>query len=134
MRFPRVKADGQGFYHCVSRVVERRFIFHTSGHGSAEAERFIKLMRRLEAFSGIRVLTYGLMSNHLSDCKEISILTALFLGSCALLFNRQEAITRPILGHYNYFLYCYQNLVFAHESIMDIVAIQAIYIAFPAAS
>src|SRR4029077_2199345 len=64
MRFPRVKADGQGFYHCVSRVVERRFIFHTSGHGSAEAERFIKLMRRLEAFSGIRVLTYALMSNH----------------------------------------------------------------------
>src|SRR5260370_15902505 len=64
MRFPRVKADGQGFYHCVSRVVERRFILHTSGHGSAEAERFIKLMRRLEAFSGVRVLTYTLMSNH----------------------------------------------------------------------
>jgi putative transposase len=64
MRFPRVKADGQGFYHCVSRVVERRFIFHTSGHGSVEAERFVQLMRRLEAFSGIRVLTYALMSNH----------------------------------------------------------------------
>jgi hypothetical protein len=29
MRFPRVKADGQGFYHCVSRVVEGRFIFLT---------------------------------------------------------------------------------------------------------
>jgi hypothetical protein len=53
MRFPRVKADGQGFYHCISRVVEGRFIFQTSGHGSAEAERFIKLMRGLEAFSGI---------------------------------------------------------------------------------
>ena len=26
MRFPRVKANGQGFYHCVSRVVEGRFI------------------------------------------------------------------------------------------------------------
>jgi REP element-mobilizing transposase RayT len=64
MRFPRVKADGQAFYHCISRVVERRFIFHTSGHGSAEPERFIKLMRRLEAFSGVRVLTYVLMSNH----------------------------------------------------------------------
>ena len=64
MRFPRVKADGQGFYHCVSRVVERRFIFQTSGHGSVEAERFVQLMRRLEAFSGIRVLTYALMSNH----------------------------------------------------------------------
>jgi putative transposase len=64
MRFPRVKADGHGFYHCVSRVVEGRFIFQISGHGSAEAERFIKLMRRLEAFSGVRVLTYALMSNH----------------------------------------------------------------------
>jgi len=27
MRFPRVKADGQGYYHCISRVVEGRFIF-----------------------------------------------------------------------------------------------------------
>jgi putative transposase len=64
MRFPRVKADGQGFYHCISRVVEGRFIFQTSAHGSVEAERFIKLMRRLEAFSGIHILTYVLMSNH----------------------------------------------------------------------
>ncbi len=64
MRFPRVKAQGQSFYHCVSRVVDRRFIFGTSGHGSAEAERFVLLMRRLEAFSGVRVLTYTLMSNH----------------------------------------------------------------------
>jgi hypothetical protein len=62
MRFPRVKANGHGFYHCVSRVVEGRFIFQVSGHGSVEAERFIKLMRRLEAFSGVRVLTYVLMS------------------------------------------------------------------------
>jgi putative transposase len=64
MRFPRVKANGHGFYHCISRVVEGRFIFQTSGHGSVEAERFIMLMRRLEAFSGVRVLTYVLMSNH----------------------------------------------------------------------
>jgi REP element-mobilizing transposase RayT len=64
MRFPRVKANGHGFYHCVSRVVECRFIFQTSGHGSAEAERFSKLMHRLEAFSGVRILTYVLMSNH----------------------------------------------------------------------
>src|ERR1700719_3492734 len=64
MRFPRVKAEGQSFYHCVSRVVDRRFIFQTAGHGSPEAERFVLLMRRLEAFSGVRVLTYALMSNH----------------------------------------------------------------------
>src|SRR5260370_10898825 len=64
MRFPRVKAEGQSFYHCVSRVVDRRFIFQTAGHGSPEAERFVLLMRQLEAFSGVRVLTYTLMSNH----------------------------------------------------------------------
>src|SRR5271165_7417861 len=64
MRFPRVKAEGQSFYHCVSRVVDCQFIFQTAGHGSPEAERFVLLMRRLEAFSGVRVLTYALMSNH----------------------------------------------------------------------
>ena len=62
MRFPRVKAEGQSFYHCVSRVVEGRFIFQTTGHGSVEAERFVQLMRRLEAFSGVTVLTYALMA------------------------------------------------------------------------
>ena len=64
MRFPRVKAEGQSFYHCISRVVEGRFIFGTSGDGGLEAERFVSLMRRLEAFSGVRVLTYVLMANH----------------------------------------------------------------------
>ena len=64
MRFPRVKAEGQGFYHCVSRVVDLQLIFQTTGHGSPEAERFVLPMRRLEAFSGIRVLTCSLMSNH----------------------------------------------------------------------
>ena len=33
-------------------MVDRRFIFQTAGHGSPEAERFVLLMRRLEAFSG----------------------------------------------------------------------------------
>ena len=64
MRFPRIKAEGQSFYHCVSRVVDARFIFQTTGHGCAEAERFVLLMRQLEAFSGVRVLDYVLMSNH----------------------------------------------------------------------
>jgi len=62
MRLPRIKAEGWSFYHCVSRVVDRQFIFQTAGHGSPEAERFVLLMRRLEAFSGVRVLTYSLMS------------------------------------------------------------------------
>ena len=31
MRFPRVKAEGQSFYHCVCGVVDRQFIFQTPG-------------------------------------------------------------------------------------------------------
>ena len=52
MRFPRVKAQGQGFYHCISRFVHGLFIFGTSGGRCAEAEEFLSLMRRWAAFSG----------------------------------------------------------------------------------
>jgi putative transposase len=64
MRFPRVKADGQGFYHCISRFVHGLFIFRTSTGRCPEAERFVSLMRRWAAFCGIRILDYGLMANH----------------------------------------------------------------------
>jgi REP element-mobilizing transposase RayT len=76
--FPRVKAEGQSFYHCVSRVVDRRFIFQSARHGSAEAERFVLLMRRLEAFNGVRVLTYALMSNHFHLLGSQSFIAAHF--------------------------------------------------------
>jgi putative transposase len=88
MRFPRVKAEGQGFYHCVSRVVDARFIFQTTGHGSPEAERFVLLMRRLEAFTGLRVLTYTLMSNHFHLLCEVPQARAL---SEAELLDRIQA-------------------------------------------
>jgi putative transposase len=79
MRFPRIKADGQSFYHCVSRVFDSGFIFQTAGHGSAETERFVRLMRRLEAFSGVRVLTYALMSDHFHLFPEPKVLSELEL-------------------------------------------------------
>jgi len=41
MRFPRVKAESQSFYDCVSSVVDGRFIFRTTRHGSTEAESFL---------------------------------------------------------------------------------------------
>jgi len=77
MRFPRIKAEGQSFYHCVSRVVDRQFIFQTAGHGSPEAERFVLRMRRLEAFSGVRVLTYSLMSNHFVPIPKTIVIVAM---------------------------------------------------------
>ncbi|NLT70167.1 MAG: chemotaxis protein CheW [Verrucomicrobiaceae bacterium] len=43
----------------MSRVVDRRFIF-----GDAEKEHFVAIMRKLEGFLGLRVVTYVVMSNH----------------------------------------------------------------------
>jgi putative transposase len=59
MRRPRIKAEGAGYYHCMSRVIERRYIFHPK-----EKERFRVLMRNLAGFSGLEILTYALLDNH----------------------------------------------------------------------
>jgi putative transposase len=78
MRFPRVKAEGRSFYHCISRFVHGLFIFGTSGGRCAEAEEFLSLMRRWAAFCGIRILDYVLMANHfhiLCDVPEPKPLT-----------------------------------------------------------
>jgi putative transposase len=64
MRFPRVKPNTHSFYQCSSRVVDGRFIFNVSGGRCPEAEVLIDLMRRLEAFTGILVRAYVVMSNH----------------------------------------------------------------------
>ena len=45
-------------YHCVTRVVDRRFAFE-----QADKEKFRTLMRMQENFTGCRVLAYCLMSN-----------------------------------------------------------------------
>jgi putative transposase len=53
-------------YHCVSRVVDRRFVF-----GDVEREHFRMLMRMQENFSGCRVLSYCIMSNHFHILLEV---------------------------------------------------------------
>jgi REP element-mobilizing transposase RayT len=47
------------FYHCISRVVDRRFVL-----GAEEKEHFRMLMRMQEKFTGCRVVSYCLMDNH----------------------------------------------------------------------
>lgn len=54
------------FYHCVSRVVDRRFIFD-----SFEKNLFLRLMRELAEFCQVRVLTYCIMSNHFHLLVEV---------------------------------------------------------------
>jgi putative transposase len=88
MRLPRVKSDGRGLYHCISRAVHSLFIFRTSGHGSEEADRFVRLMRGIAAFCGVQVLDYVLMSNHFHLLCEVPEPVAL---SETEVLNRIEA-------------------------------------------
>ena len=53
-------------YHCISRVVDRRFVF-----GDEEREYFRMFMRMQENFSGCRVLSYCIMSNHFHLLLEV---------------------------------------------------------------
>ncbi len=53
-------------YHCVSRVVDRRFVL-----GDAEREQFVRYMRVYERFCGVRVLAFCVMSNHFHILLEV---------------------------------------------------------------
>lgn len=53
-------------YHCISRVVDRRYVL-----GDDEREQFRKFMRMQENFSGCRVLSYCIMSNHFHVLLEV---------------------------------------------------------------
>ena len=59
MRQARLVEPGVSYYHCMSRVVDGRYIF-----GDREKRYFRKVMRGLERMMGVRVVTYCLMSNH----------------------------------------------------------------------
>jgi len=59
MRVPRLVGEGRSFYHCVSRVVDRRFVFENK-----DKAVFRKILRLLERFTGVRAVTYCVMSNH----------------------------------------------------------------------
>lgn len=54
-----LRSHTESFYHCVSRVVDRN---RTLLDG--EKRHFHSLMRRLESFCGVQVVTYCLMENH----------------------------------------------------------------------
>ena len=53
-------------YHCISRVVDRRFALENT-----EREHFRMFMRMQENFSGCRVLSYCIMSNHFHILLEV---------------------------------------------------------------
>ncbi|MEY3896309.1 MAG: hypothetical protein RLZZ214_1829 [Verrucomicrobiota bacterium] len=73
-------------YHCISRVVDRRFVFD-----AAEREHFRMFMRMYENFSGCRVLSYCTMSNHFHILLEVPPMPVGGISDEVLL-NRLSAI------------------------------------------
>lgn len=59
MRRARIKAEGEGFYHVVSRIGGRRFLLD-----DAEKGILLGMIRAAASFSGVEVYTYALMENH----------------------------------------------------------------------
>ena len=67
MRVARLKESGRrACYHVMSRVVDRQMVL-----GSEEKEKFRKLMRAVEGFSGVKVLTYAILDNHFHALLEV---------------------------------------------------------------
>ena len=62
----RNSAAKASIYHCVSRIVGRGFLLEVD-----EREHFRMLMRMCERFTGCRVLSYCLMSNHFHVLLEV---------------------------------------------------------------
>ena len=69
MRQARLKASPEmpvGYYHCISRVVDRAFVL-----GEEEKDVFTRMMREYERFYGVRVVTHCVMSNHFHILLEV---------------------------------------------------------------
>ncbi len=66
---PRFKAPDDhafGYYHCVSRVVNRDFRF-----GAVERERFLRYVQKYSGFTGVRLLSFCILSNHFHLLLEV---------------------------------------------------------------
>lgn len=90
MRQPRLKAPANtpvAFYHCISRVVDRQFLF-----GPEEKEKFISLMDEYSNFCGVRVLSFCIMNNHFHVFVEVPKRPERLMGHEWLL-ERLDALT-----------------------------------------
>ena len=59
MRLPRVLAQGEGYYHVISRISGQRFLLNAE-----EKDRLVWFMNASAGFSGVDVLAYAFMDNH----------------------------------------------------------------------
>ena len=69
MRHARLKGEREAeaaYHHCISRIVDRRFVLE-----AREKEIFVRMMRGYEAYCGVRIITFCVMSNHFHILLEV---------------------------------------------------------------
>ena len=59
MRRARIVEEAGGYYHVMSRIVDRRMVIDDSEKGTLRY-----LMRGMEGFSGVEIVTYAILDNH----------------------------------------------------------------------
>ena len=82
-------------FHCVSRVVDRAFKF-----GEKEKAVFVKMMREYEAFCGVEVLTYCVMSNHVhflvrvpkASERDVEVADDVFIARLSKLYKKEAVL------------------------------------------
>ena len=60
MRMPRVKLEESAYYHVMSRIIEGRMLLNDT-----EKERVMITLEKAAGFSGVEILTFAVMDNHL---------------------------------------------------------------------
>ena len=100
-RIARIKAEGEAFYHVVSRIANKAFLLN-----DAEKKRvFVNMMHRAADFSGVDVITYVVMDNHFHQCVKIperegEVPESEILRRVGVLYgkDRRDALERRLAG------------------------------------
>ncbi len=91
MRMARIKISGRGaVYHCISRVVGGQLLL-----GPPEREKLRRMLWQQAAFSGLEIITYCLMANHIHILLrvpgEITASDAELVARAARFYGRKSA-------------------------------------------
>lgn len=98
MRKARIKHDGEGWYHVVSRTAFQLFKFE-----AADRNMFVAMLRRVARFCGVEVLNFCVMSNHfhilLHVPEPVEISEGELLSRIAVLYGNENA--KELRGRWN---------------------------------
>ena len=101
-RIARIKAEGEAFYHVVSRIANKAFLLNKD----EKKDVFVNMLHRAADFSGVDVITYVVMDNHFHLCVraprregEVSESEILRRGGVLYGEDRRAALEKRLAGY-----------------------------------